>query len=154
MLNAGCRGARSILDLYNIYIGPLRFICLAMMCRLVRPAYWGLQGSTTCRLAKRKRRVVRASKNGGDNSFCHILVLFLSRFQVGADVQLYIQHQLDLFIRWLYDHPSRGEAQKVRMRQTPGNDIRKLRIWLYRYWTPRGGVYWTGGSMFITGGPI
>ena len=32
----GCRGARSILDLY-IYIGPPRFICLAMECRLLWP---------------------------------------------------------------------------------------------------------------------
>ena len=80
-------GARSILDLYIYWTTAISLSCNDVSTSV---AYWGLHGSTTCRLAKWKWRVVRSSKNGGDNSFCHILVIFLSRFQVGAGVQLYI----------------------------------------------------------------
>ena len=46
-------------------------------------------------------KYAQAKTVGISNSFCHLLVLFLSIFQVDAGVQLYILHQLNLFIRWL-----------------------------------------------------
>ena len=70
-----------------IYILDHRDFSLAMRCRLV----WPTGAYTAAPLVDWRNgnggQYAQANRVG-DNSFCHLLVLFLSRFQVGAGVQL------------------------------------------------------------------
>ena len=149
-----CRGARTILDLYiPVYIGPPRFFCLAIMCRLVWPT--GAYTATPL--------VDWPSENGGQYAqaktvgiirFVTSLFYFYPDFKwVSASNYRYCINEICLSDGCRSTLPV-VKLRKVRLRKMPENNIRKLGIWLYRYWTYIGDVYWTGGSIFITGGPI
>ena len=110
------RGARSILDLYTVYnIGPPRCLCVAMMCRLVWPtgAYMAAPLVNSI-ISFRKHpcsNVIQISSGCRRPIIDTASTRFVYQMAVGRGL-----------------HPTRGEAQQVRLRQTPENDIRKLEI--------------------------